>query len=163
MSEILLPLGILTLAWRGDGPSPLGQVQKRAHQPPIPTMSVALKEDEPISQGEPLPSGSPEAKADPLGSSILPMGLQKGLSVPCHFPELALTAKAFSCVNLKGSGKMNLCGECTKSTFNQDSMVTHFLQEHLGVIYSASIVEQTIQTPQRSLSMTESVITCCFI
>ena len=97
------------------------------------TMLVAPKEDEPTLQVAPLPSDLLDAIDGSLGSSTLPIGLQKVPLVPCCITELALPAMAFSHVNLKDSGKIYLCGECAKSTSNQDSILSHYLQEYLRI------------------------------
>ena len=118
---------------RQQPPSPLEQTPKRVCCTPTATTSVAPKEDDLILKVVSLQSGPSEAMAGCSGSSTLLTGLQKGPPVPCHIPELVLPATAFSHVNLKGSGKMFLCEECTKSTSNQDTMVSHYLQEHLRI------------------------------
>ena len=111
-------------------PSPLGQALKRAHHSPIPTLA-SPKEDESTSQVVYLPSGPPKAIAGPLESYTLLMGLKKGPLVPYHIPKVTLPPKAFSHFNLKGCGKMHLCGQCSKGTSNSDSGVP-LPQETLG-------------------------------
>ena len=133
MSQLLLPIGPLPIAWRVDGLHLLWSRPKRSYHSPITTMSVALNEEEATSQEEPLPSCSSEAIAGPCRSSMLPMALQRGPLVPLYVPQLEPPAEFFRQVNLKGSHKMYICGQCKKNTSNWDSMVSHCLQEHLGV------------------------------
>ena len=110
MSQLLLPLGPYPLVLRDDSLPPLwGKPWREPVTLLPPTMSASPKEDEMTLQVVPLPSGPAKAIAGPLGSSTLPMELQKELPVPCHIPELVLPAKAFIWVNLEGSGIVYLC------------------------------------------------------
>ena len=127
-----LPSGVPSVeGWQSSSPSE--QALKRPHCAPTMITLVALKEEEVTSQGAPLPSGPSKAITDPLGSSTLPMTPQRGPLIPCHVPQLALPARSFKWVNLKGSGKMYMCGQCEKNTSKWDSLVSHYLQEHLVV------------------------------
>ena len=77
-------------------------------------------------------SGLTEAIAGPLESSTLPTSLPKGPPVPCHISTLTLPSRAFKHINLKASSKEYACRECDKTSSNQDTMVSHCLQDHLG-------------------------------
>ena len=114
-------------------PFPSGQALKRAYHTTTTTTSVAPKEDEATLQEMSLPSGPSEVIAGPSGTSMLLTVLQGGPPIPCYIPQLALAARSFKGVNLKGSGKMYICGQCKKHTSNWDSMVSYCLQEHLGI------------------------------
>ena len=46
-------------------------------------------------QEVPLPSGPSQAIAGHLGILMLPMALQRGPTIPCHVPQLALYARSF--------------------------------------------------------------------
>ena len=52
---------------------------------------------------------------------------------PATSLQLTLLARSFMWVNLKGSGKIYIFEWCKKQTSNQDSMVSHCFQEHLGI------------------------------
>ena len=114
-------------------PSPLGQPQKRAHHAPTTITLVAPRKEEATLLEAPPSSDPSEAINGPLGSSMLPTALQGGPPIPYHIHQLALPARSFKQDNLKGSCKMYICGECEKHTSKRDSMVSHCLQEHLGV------------------------------
>ena len=58
----------------------------------------------------------------------------RGPSVPCDITALILLARAFKHINLKASGKDYACWECDKTSSNWDTMVSHYLQEHLGAV-----------------------------
>ena len=92
----LFPLGPLPHSVEGKwASSPLDQAPKRAHHAPTTIILLAPKEEEVTLQEVPLPSGHSEAIAGPLGSSMLPMVLQRGPPVPYHVPQLALSARSF--------------------------------------------------------------------
>ena len=81
----------------------------------------------------PVCLGPTEAIAVPLGNSTLPTDLPKGPLAPCHIAGLSLPAEAFKWVNLKDSSKAYMCRECDRIFSNWNSMVSHYLHEHLRV------------------------------
>ena len=93
-------------------PSLLEQAPKRACYAPTTITSVAPKEEKVTLQEVPLPSGPSDVIAGPSGISTFQMALQRGPLVPCHIPQVALPARSFKQVNLKGYGKMYVCGQC---------------------------------------------------
>ena len=118
---------------RGWASSTVGQPPKRACSSPPPMMPAFSKEDEPMLQMIPLAQGPTEAIAGLLGSSMLPTDLPRVLSGPYHTTGLTLPAKAFKQVSLKGSSKIYRCREYDKTCPNWDTMVSHYLKEHLRV------------------------------
>ena len=95
-------------------------------------MPESLKEKEPALQASPMQIGPHKAIAGLSGSSKLPAGWPKGPPVPCHIAALTCPAGAFRHINLKASGKEYDCGMGDKTSSNWDTMVSHYLQEHLG-------------------------------
>ena len=114
-------------------PSSMGQSPKRACCSPTLMMLASPKDHEATLQVVPIPSGPTEAIAGPSGSSMLLTELQKGPPVLCCVPELSPLAKAFKWVNLKDSIKMYMCRKCDRLSQDQDTMVSHYLTEHLRV------------------------------
>ena len=100
---------------------------------PTTTTLVVSKEEEVTMQVVPLPIDPSEDITGPSGTSPLLMALHWGPPIPCHIPQLALPARSFKQVKLKGSGKMYICEWCKNHISNQDSMMSHCLQEHPGV------------------------------
>ena len=96
---------------------------------------VSSEEDELMLQVASIPSGPTEAIASPSGSSTLPMGFPRGPPVPCYITSMTLPAEAFKKDNLRDFGNVYICRGCDKMSSNQDNMVSHYLKEHLGVIY----------------------------
>ena len=72
-----------------------------------------------------------QAIVSPLGISTLLILLQRRPPVPCYIPQLALPARSFKQIKLKGPGKMYICGECKRHTCSWDSTVSHCLHEGL--------------------------------
>ena len=69
----------------------------------------------------------------PLGKLSASSGTAGRPPIPCGIPQLTLPAGSFKGVNLKYSGKMYICEWCKRQPSNQDSVVSHCLQEHLGI------------------------------
>ena len=72
-----------------------------------------------------------------------------GTPIPYHIPQLALHARLFMWVNLKGSGKIYICKQCKKQTSNWDSMVSHCLQEHLGICLTCPLCRMSYSDPSK--------------
>ena len=104
-----------------------------------------------------------EAIAGPLGSSELPLMLQGSPPVPCHTPQLTLPAGSFKCMSSKGSGKFYFCEWCEKQTSNQDFMVSHCLQEHLGIFLACPHCGMSYTDPSKFCLHGRGSITCCSI
>ena len=154
-----------------QAPTPLEQNLKRAHHSPTTKVLVAPKDDELTLQVVPLPSDPHEAIAGHSGSSTLMTALQRGPIVPCLISQLASPAKPFKHINLRGSCKMYMCMTCKRTSSNWDSMVSHYLQEHLmvcltcaqcGMSYSdpSKLIRYTQQVPDRSFTFYNLNINC---
>ena len=94
-----------------------------------------------------MPTDSSEVIASLSGSSTLPTSLAKGSPFPCYITPLTLPAGAFKHVNLKAYGKKYACGNDDKASSNQDTMVSHYLQEHLDVCSVCSKHEMSYSDP----------------
>ena len=113
-------------------PSALRPALKRACHAPSATTSVALKEEELTMWEAPLSMGPLRPLLTPWELSA-PCSTAGGTSHPLPYPSTHFTARSFKQVNTKGFRKVYICQWCKKYTSNWDSMVSHCLQEHLGV------------------------------
>ena len=133
VSQLLFPLGLLSLVWRADELPLLWPCPKEIlsclhlHNVRDP------KGGRSSSAGGAPSHGSLWGHCWPLGSSQLLEALPGGPPIPCHIPQLTLSTGYFKWVSLEGSSKMYLCEQCKKQTSNPDCMVSHCLQEHLGI------------------------------
>ena len=69
-------------------PSPSGPALKRPLHAHSTAKSVAPKEEEVSIQEAPFSIGPSEAITGPLGTSLLPVALQRGPAIPCCVPQL---------------------------------------------------------------------------
>ena len=144
-------------------PSPSDPTPKKVHHSPTTSVSGAPREEEAPLQEMPLPLGPTEAIAGPSGSSQLPLTLQESLPVPCCIPQLTHPAWSFKSINLKGSSKLYLCKWCKKQTSSWDSMVSHCLQEHIGIHLVCVQCGMSYTDPSTFHLHDRGTITCCSI
>ena len=132
--QLLLPLRPLPLVWNANGIPLLWALSHR--EPVIPHYHKICGPKGGgggnITAGA-SSYGPSEAIAGPSGSSQLLAVLQGDLPSPAMSLNLHFLPGSLNQVNLKDSGKIDICEQCKKQTSNQDSMVSHCLQEHLGM------------------------------
>ena len=113
-------------------------------------------------QALPMQMDPTGAIAGPQGSSMLPAGLPKGPTVPCYITALTFPAGAFKHIILKASGKEYAYWGCDKTSSNWDTMVSHYLHDHLSLYSLSQVWDELFRSPQISGAMVETSIICCF-